>query len=693
MSNMVVRTNINSLNAHRNMKNTGVQQRQASNRLSSGFRINSAADDAAGLAISETMRAQIRGLDQANRNTLDGISLIQTAEGGMQEIGAMIHRMRELVVQAANDTNGLVNRRQIQLEIEQLTVEIDKMAHRVEFNNRVLLSGNYARMPVGSTALALVNAMQMADELNAQFNAIVNTESVVPTSALPVPTAPSARQLLLSNPNLTPQPGAGWYMYDGSTIRIYDNSQPFLFIGATMNNFNIEVLPEAGNVQIVLQGVTISTGPSGNINAPAALNMVGAEVDLWTLGNSWITSHGLHRAGIETSDGTLRMHGPDNILVTSYYNAGIGGGGRWPGLPPGNGGTVEIFGGNVTVQSSNGISMGAGSFDTELPVELSFVTATRLTMHDGILTLSSGSNHNFGGGGALGFETIDGDCGSITINGGTLIAAQNIGIENGRGTEITINGGLLDKLWPTGSVINGRIVYNNGNLPPGINRIWGVGVVDSQNRPLTQVQVALDPAWGYTAGDRIIRTVQVSFNDVTFTIEADAILDRNGNLFVWVPDPDDIGNGNGNGPFPPMFGGGLWFQTGANSNQGLFVNIEAMHATALGILDSDGNQRVNVVRESGEEISELVKILDTSLEIVNFERATLGAIQNRLEYTARSLSISSENLSDAESRIRNADMAREMMDFMQMNVLFQAGMLMLSQANQLPNTVLQLLQN
>ena len=167
MSNMVVRTNVNSLNAHRNMKNTGLEQRRAASRLSSGFRINSAADDAAGLAISETMRAQIRGLDQANRNTLDGIALIQTAEGGMQEIGAMIHRMRELVVQAANDTNGLINRQQIQLEIDQLTKEIDKMAHRVEFNNRNLLGGNYARQTsIGSSSFI----QQMINEYLSALN-------------------------------------------------------------------------------------------------------------------------------------------------------------------------------------------------------------------------------------------------------------------------------------------------------------------------------------------------------------------------------------------------------------------------------------------------------------------------------------------------------------------------------------------
>ena len=94
MSNMVVRTNVFALNAHRNMKNVGLEQGRASNRLASGYRINSAADDAAGLAISETMRAQIRGLDQASRNAQDGQAMLLTTEGGLEEIGNMLQRTR-----------------------------------------------------------------------------------------------------------------------------------------------------------------------------------------------------------------------------------------------------------------------------------------------------------------------------------------------------------------------------------------------------------------------------------------------------------------------------------------------------------------------------------------------------------------------------------------------------------------------
>jgi flagellin len=118
--------------------------------LSSGYKINSAADDASGLAISEKMRSQIRGLDQASTNAQDAISLIQTAEGGMQEIDNMLQRIRELVVKASNDTNdvttgeeGIGDRQKIQDEINALIEEIDAMACRVEFNNKRLIDGSF----------------------------------------------------------------------------------------------------------------------------------------------------------------------------------------------------------------------------------------------------------------------------------------------------------------------------------------------------------------------------------------------------------------------------------------------------------------------------------------------------------------------------------------------------------------------
>ena len=142
MSNMVVRTNVFALNAHRNMKNVGLEQGRASNRLASGYRINSAADDAAGLAISETMRAQIRGLDQASRNAQDGQAMLLTTEGGLEEISNMLQRTRELMVQASNDTNNQNQRAMIEQEMAQLSREVLSMQNRVEFNtNRVLAMG------------------------------------------------------------------------------------------------------------------------------------------------------------------------------------------------------------------------------------------------------------------------------------------------------------------------------------------------------------------------------------------------------------------------------------------------------------------------------------------------------------------------------------------------------------------------
>jgi flagellin len=140
MSNAVVNTNIEALNTHRNLKGVGVSTAKAAERLSGGLRINSAADDAAGLAISEKMRSQIRGLQQAERNVEDGINLIKTADGGMSEITGMINRQRELVIQGMNDTNTSGDRKNIQKELDQLNYEIASMAERTEFNTIPLLN-------------------------------------------------------------------------------------------------------------------------------------------------------------------------------------------------------------------------------------------------------------------------------------------------------------------------------------------------------------------------------------------------------------------------------------------------------------------------------------------------------------------------------------------------------------------------
>ena len=141
---MQVRTNIATQQAHREMRNLSAAKTNAAHRLSSGFRINSAADDVAGMAITESMTTQIRGLDQAAVNAQDGMSMLQTAEGGMEGIASKLHRIRELLVQAANDTNTPENRKQIDIEIQQMIDGLDDMALRAEFNGSPLLDGRWA---------------------------------------------------------------------------------------------------------------------------------------------------------------------------------------------------------------------------------------------------------------------------------------------------------------------------------------------------------------------------------------------------------------------------------------------------------------------------------------------------------------------------------------------------------------------
>lgn len=139
---MIINHNIPAMNTHRQMGINQNNMQSSMEKLSSGLRINRAGDDAAGLAISEKMRGQIRGLDQASRNAQDGISLIQTAEGALQETHSILQRMRELSVQSANDTNTATDRGELQKELDALTEEIDRIANNTEFNTQELLNGN-----------------------------------------------------------------------------------------------------------------------------------------------------------------------------------------------------------------------------------------------------------------------------------------------------------------------------------------------------------------------------------------------------------------------------------------------------------------------------------------------------------------------------------------------------------------------
>ena len=149
-------TNVSAINAQRNLSGTGMKMGKVLEKLSSGYRINRAADDAAGLGISEKMRAQIRGNTQAIRNANDGISMIQTAEGAMDEVHSILQRMRELGVQAANDTNDAAARTSIGTELVQLRSEVDRIANATQFNGQSLLTGSLSGTLGGAAATDLL---------------------------------------------------------------------------------------------------------------------------------------------------------------------------------------------------------------------------------------------------------------------------------------------------------------------------------------------------------------------------------------------------------------------------------------------------------------------------------------------------------------------------------------------------------
>lgn len=139
-----INTNVASLNAQRNLRGTRLAMNKSLEKLSSGQRINRAGDDAAGLAISENLKAQVRGLKQAERNAEDGVSLVQIAEGALSEVSNILIRLRELSVQAASDTIGPTERKFLNVEFEQLTSEVDRIANSTEFNRVPLLNGTGA---------------------------------------------------------------------------------------------------------------------------------------------------------------------------------------------------------------------------------------------------------------------------------------------------------------------------------------------------------------------------------------------------------------------------------------------------------------------------------------------------------------------------------------------------------------------
>ncbi|GHS94584.1 hypothetical protein AGMMS50276_07590 [Synergistales bacterium] len=493
---MRINHNIPALYAYNALSDTNNQLQKTIRNLSTGLRINSAADDAAGLGISEKMRSQIRGLDQATRNAQDGISMIQTAEGALQEVHSMLQRMRELAVQAANDTLTSEDRAHIQGEIDQLKIEVDRIANTTQFNKKRLLNGN-ASVLWSSDRLSTEVIVQGGLEGKDQFSQKVSIEG---NYRLEITANPGAAQVQKSNivdiayekrviyvsssilsltPNvdinlttLTPgAAGTGWNIDASGVLHITGNDQTYQITGSSTSG----VIVQSGvKANVILSDV--------NITASSAFDMSGATVTLVLKGNNNLTS--TSDAGIKapagSPDSTLNIFSapgnqPGKLTVTGGGNgAGIGGGTGQTG------GNIMINGGDITVSTiGDGAGIGGGYLGG----------CGTITINGGTVT-ATGGNSSVGGAG-IGAGHYGVGRNDIIINGGTVTATggghgAGIGGAHADAGTLIIRGGSGTITGGAGmSAIGGGQLVTNPPPPNQVGDITLIGINNADNSILT----------------------------------------------------------------------------------------------------------------------------------------------------------------------------------------------------------------
>ncbi|MDL2263789.1 flagellin [Synergistaceae bacterium OttesenSCG-928-I11] len=843
---MRVKTNISSLHAYNALALTNDKLARSIGRLSTGLHINSAADDAAGLAISEKMRAQIRGTEQAGHNAQDGISMIQTAEGALSETHAILQRVRELSVQAANDTLTAEDRSYIQLEIDQLRLEVDRISTTTQFNKKMLLDGSSSTLWSSSdleTRVIVRDALRGVDQFGQKT-------SVEGNYNIKIVTDPGASQIQKSNVmeigEMTKQPPTPLEVSDENTIDLdtgtnvsgatngtdwqFDTVAGVLTISGDgvfkISGGNANKIVVAGGItaNIIFSGVTVDVSTTNLATAFSVGERTrGATVNLFLEGTNTFKSGG-DQAGIHLFDAsTLNIYdasGNGSLSATGGDNAaGIGGG------MEGHGGTVNIYGGSVTATGGmNGAGIGGGlrGDGGETNIYGGSVTATGGTNAAGI-----GGGDGSGGNGNGGTTTICG--GSVTATGGTNAAGIGGG-DNGNGGETNIyenadvkaisgggtaedighgngkdNSGTTNRLGVYTAPDTSAYAYKPhtlGEMPEFMNASGVRIFTDPQTITLTQgdgkrtsvtlyasdtmddVAKKISDAIAYGLGqfmyvDDITNFCTISDgteNTSESVYKKEEIKDENGNItgykihatmlvrsavagsggdisFAGSEDllralglstiqqssenrytvsVNDAHSGNAvvtsmsttGSTLHGLFGGAIdvewdamanteaaWneqtkryefkrstgiyettihisdnscvLQVGANEGEDMTIGFADMSARALGL-----NRILVTDRESA---ARAITIVDNAIGLVSRQRAKLGAYQNRLEHTTSNLTTMSTNLTASESRIRDADMAKEMMEFTKLNILSQAGNSMLAQANQLPQNILSLL--
>lgn len=578
---MRINHNIAALNTYRQLNTAAAGQSKSMEKLSSGLRINKAGDDAAGLAISEKMRAQVRGLDQAAANAQDGISMIQTAEGALNETHSILQRMRELADQSANGTNTADDRKAIQDEVKQLKDEIDRIGNTTEFNTQKLLNGSLKSSGVANVS---TNTTTGADVL--KLDAAKVTSDIASFKAGDYSGVSIAdyktEDITINNTKLTinwdeklTESEKSLLKGDFSGTNMSDTQKNDIknalsrVINETITEYNQKNGANLEGVKVYEQGGALvmeglKTGSDANIKFDVKATVTGGATD---------------------ADPAIVKQS----LLTGYFSDAAQGWTTHASATTG-GATKEIQAGQT-----KDISTGSGDVDDAgTPASL----ATAAIDQSGSTKVQKSI-------------AASGDTLSFEINGVRFTTGDLAQATAGTTTAKAVADDIQDKMR---AAIN---TYNTTNkLEKGMD-----GFIDKDS-----LYVKVD-------GDNFVVTSESG--PVKF-------IEQEGKTTV-----NDLGlsqaqtEAGGNG--------GMTFQIGANKGQTINFGINDMRTGALGV------QGIDVSTSTGAQ--DALTKLDSAIKNVSSERSKLGAIQNRLEHTINNLSTSSENLTAAESRIRDVDYA------------------------------------
>lgn len=729
--------NVTSLSTYANLNRTSYNMEKSIQKLSSGLRINTAADDAAGLAISEKMRSQIRGLNRAKLNAQDGISMIQTAEGGLNETESVIQRMRELAVQASNDTLTSNDRLEIQKEIKQLTEAINDISDSTEYNTKKLLNGSQtsqvsssskfiAGMVTGSGALGGDYSVEMSviqggisqmqtsqmfsdkatGELakgSTKLEDIAQFYDVNGTFALA-----SAQSL-----TVTGNSGMASVAIDGKMTL---NELAAALQNAISSSSKLGIKNSTAQVISTAQSGLSGVGgylqiTSGSVGERGDFSIAGdqAIVDALGLSVSRKSANNLVQAKIQDASGNVRTVNTSSDRLSGLLDGVDLGFESTAAQIAGRGGIVDglrfdtasklIF--NV---KSDGASAGVN-------ITASFTQDSNFSM-EGIAAhinnqIAATDAANFG----VEATIVDGQV-RLAYNPKIANAPTEISVTGGNdvlGIEAGTYSGFVDGDKKAANQIQGfsriasvagamSIVVDDGNdnetLTLG-NSILAAGITGDGD--LTEINSFISDSNAKLAGSNVDVRLDAVNGSIAFTstilgnqntnagaVEGRVTLTNTGAIGSILGYGNGTAKGYGDTNFRlHVVDNTSQFHIGANQGQNMSISIGDMSAKALGI------DRLDMSATEGAQAA--IGKLDNALAKVSAERSKLGAYSNRLSYTMNNLENTATNLTDAESRIRDVDMANEMINFTSAQIMQQAGTAMLAQANAKGQSILSLL--